>query len=207
MAVFANEREVEGGWLRSAGGEALAFKAELSVPLGLRQVPTPQGIVVGRLYGDEPRSDGDLALFAGEVRTPLPSHRGVRSLAVAELDGDGAEELIVGDGWHFRYGTDARARLRLLQAPGWQRGRAIAELDGEYTVREVEVVGTGPGAWLLVTGSAQVHRLVRDALGWRDEPLGAVGETGNAVFARQGDREGVLIAGQPARWIPVGQGR
>jgi hypothetical protein len=206
MAVFSDERQVEGGWLRPGKDGSFSFTAELSVPLGLRQVPTPAGIMVGRLYGDEPRSDGDLALYAAAGRSPLPSMRGVRSLALADLDGDGAGELIVGDGWHFRYGTDARARLRLLEAPDWQKARAIADFDGEYTVREVEVVGSGAQAWMLATGSSQAHRLVRDALGWRDETLGAVGETGNAVYARQGGQDGVLISGDPARWVPVDGG-
>ncbi|MFH1469176.1 MAG: hypothetical protein ABIO70_32610 [Pseudomonadota bacterium] len=207
MAVFADERQVEGGWLRPGEGGKTTFEPQLTVALGLRQAPVGGGgVVVGRLYGDEPRSDGDLALHVGAVRTVLPSLRGVRSLAVADLDGDGGDELIVGDGWHFRYGSDARARLRLLEGPGWRRARAVAELDGEYSVREVEVVGQGGQAWLLATGSSQVHRLVRDALGWRDEPLGAVAETGNAVFARQEGRDGVLISGDPARWVPVGGG-
>jgi hypothetical protein len=202
MAAFADGKRVEGGWLRPAE-PTWTFEPLHVAAMATRQLPVAGGVLAGRVYGDEPRSDGDLALFVGEQRTQLPTLRGVRSLALADLDGDGVAELLVGDGWHYKYGTEARARLRMLRGADWQRGRAVASFDDEFTVREIEVVGTGPDAWLLATGSSRAHVLVRDGLGWQDLPVGSVGETGNAVVAHRPGGAGVLLSGDPARWIPV----
>ncbi len=202
MAAFADGKLVEGGWLRP-GAEAWSFEPVHSAALATRQLPLDQGVLVGRIYGDEPRSDGDLALWVGQERTVLPSLRGVRALASSDLDGDGVHELLVGDGWHYKYGTEAQARLRMLQGEGWRRARSVAAFDGEFTVREIEVAGAGPDAWLLATGSEQAHVLVRDGLGWQDLPVGPVEEAGNVVVATRQGRPGVLLSGAPARWVPV----
>lgn len=203
MAVFADSKQVEGGWLRPSPAGEWSFEPEISAALATRQQPVAGGVLVGRIYGDEPRSDGDLTLSAGDVSTLLPTLRGVRSLLAVDLDGEPGDELLVGDGWHYRYGTDGVARVRLLQGPTWQEGRTIASFDGEFTVREIETAGTGPTTWLLATGSTWSHALFRDGMGWRDLPVGRVGESGNAVVATRDGRAGVLLSGEPARWVPV----
>lgn len=195
MAHFADEREVEGGWLGADG----ALRAVVRGALATRQLPLGEEVAVGRIYGDAPRSDGDLRLHSpdGGVRV-LPSLRGVRALAQADLNGDGHPELAVGDGWHFDYGARALARVWLLEGPDWARGRVIGLLDDDYSVREIQPMGQD----LLVTGARGVHLLRRDALGWSDHWLGPVAEPGNAVPVRTPAGWGVLIAGEPARLVP-----
>lgn len=172
--------------------------------MALRQRPVSDAdqaeVVVGRLYGDEPKSDGDLSLRAGgAVAAQLPSLRGVRALALGDLDGDGAAELLVGDGWHYAYGTSAVPRLRLFTGPGWGEARTIAFLEGDYSVEEIQVIGTD----LLVTGSSHVWLLHRDALGWGARLLSALPEGGNAVTLRTSEGPGVLLSGDPVRWVPL----
>ena len=201
MVRFDDDRRSLGGWLEV--GEQPALQAVAQGALATRQLPLANGgVLVARIYGDEPRSDGDLHLQRADgTRRLVPSLRGVRALVLAELDGQGTPELLVGDGWHYAYGERALARLRLLQGEEWQRGRTIAVFDGEYSVRQLEVVGRGAEAWILALGSEQAHLLVRDGLGWGDLALGEVGETGNAVFARLAEGEGVAVSGEPASWI------
>jgi hypothetical protein len=202
LGTFADGKQVEAGWLRP-GEPSWSFEPLLSVALGTRQLPVDGGVVVGRIYGDEARSDGDLRLHRGQASELLPSLRGVRSIAGVDLDGDGDRELLVGDGWHYKYGTNAVARLRLLDGEAWQDSRALATFDGEFSVREIEPFGRGAQAWVLATGSESAHLLFRDALGWRDLTVGRVGEVGMAVVAARDGKPGVLLSGEPARWIPV----
>ncbi|MCB9743152.1 MAG: FG-GAP repeat protein [Alphaproteobacteria bacterium] len=192
VAAFIDARVVEGGWLEDG-----AIAGVTRVALGTQQLPTKDGVVVGRVYGDAPRSDGDLRLIQGDTVTTLPSFRGVRSLAAADLDGDGEPELLVGDGWHFAYGERAQGRVWLLEGPDWRSGRAVAQLGEEYSARGIEALD----GRLLVTGTRAVHLLTRDALGWRDDTLGAVAETGNAVAVRTPAGPAALISGEPAQLV------
>jgi len=203
MAAFSDGKRVEGGWLSAGSPDGWSFEPVVGDALATRQLPIDGGVLVGRVYGDEPRSDGDLSFRVGDQVTAVPTLRGVRALAALELSGDDQPELLVGDGWHYKYGTEAVARLRLHGGDGWQQARTIASFDGEFTVREVQAAGSGPDAWLLVTGSSTAHVLARDGLGWQDLPVAVVGETGSAVVAQRGGRAGVLVSGDPARWFPV----
>jgi len=191
LAAFTDRTHVVGGWLdgpehREMVKEKLATR---HVPLG------PDAVAVGRIYGEKPKSDGDLRIFskaAGPVT--LPTLRGVRSLAAADLDGDGARELLVGDGWHYAYGAQGVARVRLLEAPDYQTGRVIGAFDGEYTVREIQVMGGD----VLAVGSGAVHLLRRDDLGWSDRVLAPIDETKNAALVRTPSGPAALIAGDPS---------
>ncbi len=204
MATFADGRRVEGGWLRPVpDGGPWQLETVLDVSLGLEQMPLGDRVLVGRVYGDEPRSDGDLRAWKDGAWTPLPSLRGVRSLAHGDLGRHGEQDLLVGDGWHYRYGSQAVGRVRLLHGPDWKTGRTIASFDGEFSARELAVVGQGLDAWILVTASENAHVLARDGLGWQDLLVAAVGEQGMAVPARLDGQAGVLVSGDPARWVPV----
>jgi hypothetical protein len=197
LGVFGDQTRVSAGWL-----EGDQHKVEVQEKLGTRQLPLGDlGVLVGRVYGDQPRSDGDLRLLRdGGVVRPLPTLRGVRSLAAADLDGDGGLEILVGDGWHYAYGSQAVARVRLLEAPEWTTGRTLATFDDEYSVRQIEVTGGGD---ILATGTKAVHLLRRDALGWRDLELAPLAETGNAVLFQDAGGPAVLLSGDPARIVPL----
>ncbi len=203
FTTFADGKRVEGGWLRLGDSSASVFESVVEVPLGLEQLPLGDAVIVGRVYGEEPRSDGDLRSWRDGSWTSMPSLRGVRSLASADLDADGDPDLLVGDGWHYRYGSQAVGRVRLLEGPDWQRARTVASFDGEFSAREIQVVGEGAEAWILVTGTEHAHVLLRDGLGWLDLPVAPLSEQGMAVAARQDGQQGVLTSGTPARWTPI----
>ncbi len=187
--------EASGGWL-----EAGSWAAEPRGGLAVRQLPLPDGrLVVGRVYGDAPRSDGDLAVIEGSGRRVLPGLRGVRSLAASDLDGDGDLELLVGDGWHYAYGTRAVARLALYAGPDWSVDRTIGLLRDSTAIRELEVFD----GRILAVGDREVVVLERDALGWRPREVGRVEESGRATWVRRAWGTGVLLSGSPARIVPV----
>ncbi len=195
LALFGQGKTVEAGWL-----EGRQFQAVESRELATTWLPLGEDRrVVGRVYGDVPRAPGDLRVVGPEGERTLPSLRGVRSLAAMDLDGDGHDELLVGDGWHYSYGKQGIGRVRLLEGPDWETGRTIAMFDGEYTAWSLEVVGDR----ILATGNRHVHLLTRDALGWSDVRVSPVTETGNAVAFRDGSGWWALVSGSPARLVPL----
>jgi hypothetical protein len=157
------------------------------------QVPLGDQVAVGRVYGDEPRSDGDLILSPSG--TKLPVFRGVRQLERADVDGDGDLDLLVADGWHSNYGAIADGRVLLLRGPDWTQGSVIAHLGADYTAESMDLQGND----LLVNGPLRTHLLRRDAVGWVDFDLGESG--GNAVFVTTPDGPAVWIAGDPSRLV------
>lgn len=195
MALFDSGKAVEAGWLSDG-----AFDVRETRDLATAWLPLDgERRVVGRVYGDTPKAPGDLRLVTTQGDTVLPSLRGVRALTATDLDGDGHPELLVGDGWHYSYGKQGVARVQVLEGPDWTRGRTIAMFDGEYTAWAIEPVGDR----LLVTGTKAVHWLTRDALGWSDEPVASVTETGNAVAFHDDSGWWALVSGTPARVVPL----
>ncbi len=189
VAAFSDTRRVVGGFLDDG-----ALIPAADAHMGMQMLPWAGGVAVGRLYGDAPRSNGDLSWVKEGKAAPLPSLRGVRTMATGDLDGDGAAELLVGDGWHVAYGERAVARVRLLRDPG-DLGRTIAFLDGSYAVTDLEVIGRGAEARILAGGTEGVYLLTRDGLGWRSDRLADGSETGNAVFVKTHTGPAVAISG------------
>jgi len=206
LSRFTDQKEVSGGFL--VDGQ---IQEVHSGGLATQQLPLGSDrLLVGRVYGPKPRSDGCLRLFQGSKVQALPSLRGVRTLTLANLDADAEPELLVGDGWHYAYGQQAVGRLFLLDGPDWKSGRTLAVLHGEYSVRSIEVASELTGgdpstSGVLVSGTKQVHFFTRDALGWADRVLGPTTETANAVLIRTPKGLAAWIAGQPnSRLVGLG---
>ncbi len=200
LVHFVDGKTVQGGWLEEG-----ALDVQHSQSMATSMMPVSDGLLVGRLYGDQPRSDGDLRLHGASTRT-LTSLRGVRALASGDLDGDGSQDWLVADGWHHAYGQQALASVRLFPGDG-SAPRVIAVLDGSYTVNRLEVVHPPAGgpALILATGSHGLWLLVPDALGWSPLELARLGETDNAVLHREGQALSVILSGLQARRVPIAQ--
>lgn len=202
IARFTDDRMVEGSWLNSAAPVA-------RVSMGMRQVPWGDGgVAIGRLYGDEPRSDGDLRLRSADgTEVVKPGLRGVRALerVVLPTNHNTATDdvLAVCDGWHYAYGREGDARLALLTGPTLDTSRTIGWLRGSYTCEQVIVVpGDGPPA-LVVRGSHAVHLLQRDDLGWTDTPVLPVTETAQIAVVREAEGTFIYVGGDKSVRIPL----
>ncbi|HXG59007.1 MAG TPA: FG-GAP-like repeat-containing protein [Thermoanaerobaculia bacterium] len=172
-------------------------------------------IVVGRPYGDPDAPDkttaiGDAFVLDGEKRIPLPVTRGVSSVAIGDLDGDGRAEIVVGDGWHANYGKLARCRIGIVsrRENGWHYD-LIEDLEGHLRFEQIELVdlsGDGkpevvgraskPGA---LGGSVRVYE--QTASGWRAMTAAQLVQS-HAAGDFNGDKKLELVfAGQPP--LPV----
>jgi hypothetical protein len=201
LSIFVDDKEVQSMWLNEAGAEPM-----FSAPMAMQQRWIGDTLVIGRLYGDAPRSHGSLhvQLANGDLQT-LPSLRGIRALAGGDLDGDGNPELLVSDGWHFAYGEHGDARLVVFSGPPWEESRTIAWLQEDYSIRAIEVLEREEEPAILVTGSHAVYLLTPDSLGWRSTEIGKVSETGNAVVRMTAEGPMAVISGEPALQISLGE--
>lgn len=199
--LYTDRRKVSGGWLTTDGFEALTEEH-----MAQRQIPLSDGrVVVGRVYGEASKSPGDLRVWApgGATPTPLTSLRGVRALALADLDGDGHDDLISGDGWHYAYGREGDARIVVHPGPDFTDARVIGWVPDSYAALEIAVVGTGTDAGLVVQGSHRVVLFDRDELGWFPLDLGPISEVGSMAVLRQAEGLLVAIGGSDARTVPI----
>ena len=190
VAKFSSGTNIHGGWL----DDNFLPIVEANMAMHQRPLPeSPERIVVGRLYGDEPRSDGDLSLWNQNTKTLLPNFRGVRSLELSDLNQDGISDLLVADGWHYQYAKMGQARLSLYLGPDFSDKRTLAILDDEYSINHLEVHRNG--RWILVQGTSSVYVLMKDALGWKHERVGPITETTNSTFCYTDKDSYVLTSG------------
>ncbi len=212
LAHFTDKYMVQSGYLADDGtlGGVRARKMAMSqLPLDADGDGRDE-VAVGRLYGDEPRSDGDLSVGFGEAAEVIATERGVRALAAADLDGDGRAELLFGDGWHFRYKDEGRARLNVARRgeDGRWQARLIHEIAGDFAIMRIEtrdVDGDGRPE-VFASGNAEVLRLdlEGDAMGgsWTARSLGACGTGGEFAVVRRADGAfRVLTATDPVAWL------
>ncbi|HUP47219.1 MAG TPA: FG-GAP-like repeat-containing protein [Thermoanaerobaculia bacterium] len=168
-------------------------------------------LVVGRPYGDPPSPDtttaiGDAFVLDGEKRIPLPVTRGVSAIAVGDVDGDGRDEIVVGDGWHSNYGKLARSRLAVISR---QRGEwkydLIEDLEGHIRFEQIDLVdldGDGEveiiaraGQSGAIGGSVRIYE--RAGNGWRGMTAARLAQT-HAAGDFNGDKKLELVfTGQP----------
>jgi hypothetical protein len=181
--------------------------------MGLQQValPAPNAFAVGTLYGPEPRSHGGLEIRAadGSVRFP-PTVRGIRTMILTDVDRNGVPDLVVGDGWHFRYGHEAQALLSVYPGPDFTERVAIGTLPGSYTINEIIPIQSGGGTTLIVLGSSEVAQFKRTGLGWEHERLSAAdSQTQIGLWSRSGlfrllsPDHWLLVAGTNPKMIKI----
>lgn len=210
LARFIDSRRVQGAWLEDGAERAVS-----TVEMGLQQVPWgADGLVVGRLYGDAPRSPGDLRLQTlggpAEGARDLPAHRGVRHLARLSIagweggaDGPAEDVLAVCDGWHYAYGEHGDPRLMLHWGPSLARATIAAWLDGSYACEQVLALPDSPRPALVVRASHGIHLVQRGPGGWEQTRIAAATERDQIALAHGEDGPVLLVAGPTSQRIPL----
>jgi len=208
-AGFASRVE-SGGW-QDRELHTLRMGSQL-VALPPQQDTGRTPIAVGRPYGDEVKSDGDVFLLDAEGRrTVLPSLRGVRSLARLELGSREApmQMLCFGDGWHWRYRDEARGLLTCARLDGASKlePRIVAE-TGDYSLGTLaagdldgdgvrELLAQGPeGLYAFTPLTSDGSPANSDTLLWQARRVGP-GGSHFAVLDVDGDgRDEIAVAGE-----------
>ena len=190
MAKFSAGTSIHGGWLDET------FQPIVEANMAMQQRPLPESsdkFVVGRLYGDEPRSDGDLTIWNQKAKTKLNNFRGVRALELVDINQDGFTDLLVADGWHYQYAKMGQARLSLYMGPDFTDRRILTVLDDEYSINHIELHRNG--RWLLAQGTSSVYLLQNTPFGWKSERIGPITETTNSTFCYTNKNSYVLTSG------------
>ncbi len=203
ITVMDPDKTARGGFLSNG-----TFAPATQALMGLKQLRVDQAdTVIGRLYGDEPRSDGGLFIVDSTgTSKQLSSKRGVRTLVGHDIDFDGHTDLLVGDGWHYQYGTRAEPTLRLLLGPDFSDERLITELPDGFTISQIVPVNGSPSTnptRLVVLGSSSVYLLEQADLGWKRTLLGRATQTTHIAVANHDDGAQVVVSGTPIQLIPL----
>ena len=125
-------------------------------------------LVVGRTYGDASGTDGDAFVLApGGRRIAIPSTRGLRSIAIADGDGDGRADVFMGDGWHQNYGEKARGLLTWARQVGSEfKTELVEDTAGQYAIEKIAPATVGGRLGLVTLGSSYVRVFQRPDDHW-----------------------------------------
>lgn len=162
--------------------------------------------VVGRPYGDEKLAPGDLLVYRdGNTPETVPTQLGLRSIGVGRLRPGGAPELLFGDGWHYRYGTDARGRLsRASQVQGKWESQLIEDTQGQYEIGQIRAIDLErDGVDEVIAAGNKEIRLWRLQEGeWKSTRLADGDQFVVAALQRPGEYS-LVVPGSPVQIRPL----
>lgn len=142
--------------------------------------------LVGRGYGDKIGDTGDATLVAGGKEIMLPTHNGVSSGCLAQLDDDAELEVILGDGWHMNYGEIAEPRVSVFNYDAEKETYTAQVISNEkvgkqYRLDHISLTNTG----LVLAIGTEKSYLFNPKAEWakKECPASKIVDLGNEYFA------------------------
>jgi hypothetical protein len=159
-------------------------------------------LVIGRMYGDhdDVKADGDAFVWHDDgTQTPIPITKGVRSLVLADSDGDGVDEIYLGDGWDRAYKAKGRGLLTWAQhgANGFTSA-IIEDTPGQWAIMSLAAADLdGDGRPEIIGNGSDYVRV------WK-----RTGATWTGVTIGKAARDVAVVQGKtgPAKLLLVGEG-
>ncbi len=137
-------------------------------------------LVVGRIYGDDATADGDAFVLRDDgKRVPVKTTRGVKSLALADSDGDGVDEIYFGDGWDRAYKAKGQGLLTWARraASGTFTSALIEDTKGQWSLLKLvagDLDGDGhPEIVALGSDTVRVFHRAPKSDAWTGTTIGA----------------------------------
>jgi len=211
VAWYASQYEVEAafGVLGASFDERLLGRIRMASEWRagrLRRDDLASSMVVGRPYGDAPRSDGDVFVLGRDgSRERIPSFRGVRSLIVVpgELLGRDRAEVCFGDGWHWRYKDEGRGMVTCAtpRTDGGFESKVVARFP-DYSIENLALADLdGDGRpELIAQGASGLYAIALPEPGgrerWRARRIGPGGSGFTAIDVSGDGRSALALAGE-----------
>lgn len=144
------------GFLKKVGNN-WEFVELFKKRLGSHLAVGNKSIAIGRPYGDAQGEDGDVLLYQKGEFTKLPSLRGVRSIAFANIDEDPDLELLIGDGWHQNYGEKAEPRLSQIdKEQDTYKLKNVFLAKNEYAIEKILPFEANNKTFVLASGEKKL---------------------------------------------------
>lgn len=171
ITFFESKFITKTGYFTQASTYPWAFTEVVTERLGDTTAILGGDILVGRPYGEPQGQDGDVLLVSGNVKTTLPSYRGVRSIAT--WNSSLRDAVVIGDGWHQNYGQLAQGRVSMLTWSEEAKRYALQIIDrdpSQYNFNKLIPVSNGGTRYLGALGNKSFH-FYRATNGWQREIL------------------------------------
>jgi hypothetical protein len=127
-------------------------------------------------------------------------------LVAHDINADGHQDLLVGDGWHYQYGKRAEPTLRILIGPDFQDERLVAELPTGFTISQIIPVSGGPKGRpnrIVVLGTDAIYLLVAEPLGWKQIRLSDANQGTHIDVSETATGAKLIVSGTPIDVIPL----
>ena len=156
-------------------------------------------LVVGRLYGDEMGVEGDAFVLGPDgTRTPIPTTRGLRSLAI--MGGD----IYMGDGWHHNYAASGKGLLTRVHhdASGF-KSDLVEDTKEQYSIAKILPAKLAGGPALVTLGNAYVRVFERWHGHWTGTTISSGAVRDIAVGKLNGPDDEILIVGETSKIVSL----
>lgn len=190
ISYFDSKYYTKFGKLVKNNNDSWNFTEIKRIRLGMNVDMDTENVVFARPYEDNDNHLKEVILLnKNNDIISLPSFRGTRAVAFADIDGDEQNEILIADGWHQDYGNLAEARLSLLtfnSATNNYDLKLIDKNDGQYSIEKIIPFTSNNNLYILAVGMKYID-LYEPKNNWKETRIatkqGSIIQNFNAIFA------------------------